>query len=105
MYEYLALANVRPDNLTQVCQEKQVEGYSVEQIDMHTDRYGVGNHVRYAIVFKRPSKDISYGQMLINRYSEKLREVRDLLRPMGGQPSGIADDIDKFLFDGSPEDM
>jgi hypothetical protein len=112
MYDYQVQPSVRTEEFPGVCTQMQTEGWSVEQIfQRERGAQGVSvpsREVVYDIVFKKASKDISYGQMLINRYSEKLTEVANNLRVTcsNSRPAiVIADGIDKFLFDGSPSDM
>lgn len=112
MYDYQVQPSVRTEEFSGVCAQMQTEGWSVEQIFQRTRAaQGVAfpsTEVVYDIVFRKASKNISYGQMLINRYGEKLRDVAKDLRVTcaGSRPAMvIAADIDEFLFRGSPEDM
>jgi hypothetical protein len=111
MYEYQVQPGVRAEEFPHVCKQMQTEGWSLDQCDLspwqHAD--GSTNTVRYVLIFKKPSKDISYAQLLINRYGEKLTEVADKLlasKGMSGiETAALGRDIKEFMFKGSPEDM
>lgn len=112
MYDYQVQPSVRTEEFAGVCAQMQTEGWSVEQIFQRTRAaQGVSfpsQEVVYDIVFKKAGKDISYGQMLINRYHGKLTEVANNLRVTCSNSAPamvIAEGIDKFLFEGSPDDM
>lgn len=111
MYEFLAIPDVVAQDVGKVTRKYQEEGnYSVEQMFLQytseRDRRSYSPH--FTVVFKRTTPEQSHGQFLLNRAHEKLREVSDRLRHLGMPTStltALADDIDKFLFTGSPEDM
>lgn len=113
MYDYRLAPGVRPEEFPHVMEQEQREGWTPEQIFQRIQKiesaaWKGASHEEpvYDIVFRKASSDISYGQMLINRYGEKLREVADILGGMRDQACiNLSNDIDKFLFEGSPSDM
>jgi hypothetical protein len=104
MWEYKSVPNVRSEEVEHVCAQMGKDGWDAHGFFfMRADSL---DYDRFNIIFKKASKDISYGQLLINRYGDKLTEVADILGGMRDQAClNLSADIKEFLFKGSPEDM
>jgi hypothetical protein len=80
MWEYKAVVDVRPEELARVCRDQQQEDWNVEQITPRgrlTTQQISAPLVVFDIVFKRPSKEASHAQFLVNNAYGKLREARE----------------------------
>lgn len=107
MYEYQAWPGIRPEEIPGVTAQMQTAGWSLEHT--HVRNMESIHEIQYDLLWKKPSKDISYGQMLINQAHEKLTEVADKLLASKGlsgiEAAALGRDIKEFQFRGSPEDM
>jgi hypothetical protein len=117
MYDYAVVIAVRPDNYHAIVREYEQQNYTLHESNHYREfHYGGGSAIqkqelasRWTLVFRRPSADISYGQLLINRHGDKLRSVAEYLLSSKGlsgiETTELGNDIKEFLFKGSPEDM
>lgn len=109
MFNYHIIIGLRPDNFDTEVFPLEQDGWELWHLTHRTVMTEGGPmsrpraEPRWDAVLRKRSKEVSYGQMLINRYHAKLEEVSERVRTAG--LTAIADDIKQFLFEGSPEDM